>query len=88
MKCRRKVLALATGLALTLTGLATSGPAAHATDTGTGTVRQLAAAWAPHTAYATGAVVTYNGVDYVCLQAHTSLPGWEPSAVPALWKPT
>ncbi|TDE20449.1 chitinase [Nonomuraea mesophila] len=88
MKFRRKVLALATGLALALTGVATSGPAAHATATGASTVGQMAAAWAPYTAYATGAVVTYNGVDYVCLQAHTSLPGWEPSAVPALWKRT
>ncbi|MEO3889889.1 carbohydrate-binding protein [Nonomuraea sp. B5E05] len=84
MKFRRKILALATGVALALTGLATSGPAAHAT----GTVRHMAAAWAPGTAYATGAVVTYNGVDYVCLQGHTSQTGWEPPAVPALWKPT
>ncbi|MGP3935770.1 carbohydrate-binding protein [Nonomuraea sp. KM88] len=78
------MLALATGVALALTGLATSGPAAHAT----GTVRHMAAAWAPGTAYATGAVVTYNGVDYVCLQGHTSQTGWEPPVVPALWKPT
>ncbi|MFC4005893.1 glycosyl hydrolase family 18 protein [Nonomuraea purpurea] len=46
------------------------------------------AAWAPWTAYATGARVTYNGVEYECVQAHTSQPGWEPPNVPALWKPT
>src|SRR5262245_59911328 len=43
-------------------------------------------AWAPNTAYAVGALVTYNGVDYRCLQAHTSQAGWEPPNVPALWQ--
>jgi chitinase len=43
------------------------------------------AAWAPNTAYAVGALVTYNGVTYSCRQAHTSLVGWEPPNVPALW---
>ncbi|WP_067181853.1 fibronectin type III domain-containing protein [Microtetraspora niveoalba] len=43
-------------------------------------------AWQAWTAYSVGARVTYNGVDYECIQAHTSLPGWEPSNVPALWK--
>jgi chitinase len=42
-------------------------------------------AWAPNTAYAVGALVTYNGVTYSCRQAHTSLVGWEPPNVPALW---
>ncbi|WP_370023130.1 glycosyl hydrolase family 18 protein [Planotetraspora sp. GP83] len=45
------------------------------------------AAWAPNTSYAIGARVTYNGADYECIQAHTSLTGWEPPNVPALWKP-
>ncbi|MDF5754241.1 carbohydrate-binding protein [Spongiactinospora sp. TRM90649] len=45
-----------------------------------------AAAWAPWTAYTAGARVTHNGQDYECIQAHTSLPGWEPNIVPALWK--
>jgi hypothetical protein len=44
-----------------------------------------AAAWAPYTYYTVGTVVTYNGVNYTCRQAHTSLPGWEPPNVPALW---
>ncbi len=42
-------------------------------------------AWAPNTAYASGAKVTYNGVTYTCRQAHTSLVGWEPPNVPARW---
>ncbi|MCF6474381.1 chitinase [Nonomuraea sp. MG754425] len=81
MRFRSRLTALAAGLALVLTGAGiVTGPTAHSA------VRQLAAAWAPWTSYAIGAVVTYNGVDYVCLQAHTSQPGWEPPNVPALWK--
>ncbi|MEO3875061.1 carbohydrate-binding protein [Nonomuraea sp. B12E4] len=81
MKFRSKLTALAVGLALALTGtgLVPAAPANAAV--------QLAAAWAPWTSYAAGAVVTYNGVDYVCLQSHTSQPGWEPPNVPALWRP-
>lgn len=43
-------------------------------------------AWAPNTAYAVNDTVTYSGSTYTCLQAHTSLTGWEPPNVPALWK--
>ena len=42
--------------------------------------------WAPNTAYAVGAVVTYAGVTYRCLQAHTSITTWEPPNTPALWQ--
>ncbi|WP_238014599.1 dioxygenase [Dactylosporangium sp. AC04546] len=42
--------------------------------------------WAPGRAYAVGAQVTYGGVTYRCLQAHTSMTGWEPPNVPALWQ--
>ncbi|GLW10747.1 chitinase [Microtetraspora sp. NBRC 13810] len=42
--------------------------------------------WQAWTPYTPGTRVTYNGVDYECLQSHTSQPGWEPSNVPALWK--
>jgi hypothetical protein len=38
-------------------------------------------------AYGVDAQVTYGGAGYRCLQAHTSLVGWEPPAVPALWAP-
>ncbi|MCA1292782.1 sugar-binding protein [Paenibacillus sp. alder61] len=43
-------------------------------------------AWAPNTAYAVNDTVTYSGSTYTCLQAHTSLAGWEPPNAPALWK--
>ncbi|MFA8305123.1 MULTISPECIES: carbohydrate-binding protein [Paenibacillus] len=32
--------------------------------------------------------LTYAGKTYLCRQAHTSLPGWEPSNAPALWQLT
>jgi protocatechuate 3,4-dioxygenase beta subunit len=41
--------------------------------------------WAPGRAYAAGDRVTYDGTAYRCLQAHTSMSGWEPPRVPALW---
>ncbi|BFH63595.1 glycosyl hydrolase family 18 protein [Paenibacillus azoreducens] len=44
-----------------------------------------APAWAPNTTYAAGVEVNYGGVIYKCRQPHTSLPGWEPPNVPALW---
>ncbi|MFE9353143.1 carbohydrate-binding protein [Streptomyces olivaceoviridis] len=42
--------------------------------------------WTPGTAYRAGDWVTYAARAYVCLQPHTSRPGWEPPAVPALWQ--
>lgn len=59
--------------------------AASATPTRTSTPSGVAA-WAANTAYAVNAQVTYGGHTYKCLQAHTSLTGWEPPNVPALWQ--
>ncbi|MFB9329984.1 fibronectin type III domain-containing protein [Paenibacillus aurantiacus] len=41
--------------------------------------------WAAGIAYKTGDEVTYGGKTYTCRQPHTSLQGWEPPNVPALW---
>ncbi|MFI8947695.1 carbohydrate-binding protein [Streptomyces sp. NPDC053750] len=41
--------------------------------------------WATGRAYTAGDRVTYGGGTYRCLQAHTSMTGWEPPHVPALW---
>src|SRR5262245_64685271 len=49
------------------------------------TIAQQAPAWAPNTAYAIGARVTYQGVLDQCRQADTSLVTWEPPNTPALW---
>ena len=43
-------------------------------------------AWVANHAYAIGDRVSYAGHNYQCIQAHTSLVGWEPPNVPALWK--
>lgn len=43
-------------------------------------------AWAPNTAYSVGSIVSYGGINYKCIQAHTSLVTWEPPNVPALWQ--
>jgi len=43
-------------------------------------------AWIPDHAYASGALFSYAGHNYRCLHAHTSLVGWEPPNVPALWQ--
>src|SRR5436309_2733576 len=48
---------------------------------------QTIPAWQPNTAYAAGALVMFNSVEYKCIQAHTSQVGWEPPNVPALWQP-
>ncbi|MGN7356923.1 lytic polysaccharide monooxygenase [Paenibacillus sp. SAF-054] len=45
-----------------------------------------AAPWAPNVTYTTGTLVSYNGATYECRQPHTSLLGWEPPNVPALWQ--
>ncbi|WP_084959218.1 carbohydrate-binding protein [Thermoactinospora rubra] len=63
------------------TPTATSGPTPSPTPTQTG-----ATGWKAGTAYAVGALVTYNGVTYRCLQAHTAQIGWEPPGTPALWQ--
>jgi hypothetical protein len=45
-----------------------------------------AAEWAPFTDYVAGQLVTFKKVEYQVLETHTSLPGWEPTALPALFK--
>ena len=42
--------------------------------------------WQSGINYQTGDLVSYNGKNYKCLQGHTSLTGWEPDKVPALWE--
>lgn len=42
--------------------------------------------WVTQKSYVAGDTVTYAGKTYICLQPHTSLTGWEPPNVPALWR--
>ncbi|NEZ40174.1 S8 family serine peptidase [Paenibacillus alvei] len=43
--------------------------------------------WQIDKPYKISDLVSYSGVIYACMQPHTSLDGWEPSNVPALWSP-
>ncbi|MET9291317.1 carbohydrate-binding protein [Streptomyces sp. NPDC003077] len=52
----------------------------------TGQPTQPGGTWAAGTAYRQGDQVTYNGVSYQCIQAHTAQPGWEPPSAPSLWR--
>lgn len=45
-----------------------------------------APSWASNTAYKVGDEVSYSNQLYICQIAHTSLTGWEPPNVPALWR--
>jgi chitinase len=42
--------------------------------------------WAAGVSYTAGDTVTYSGLTYQALQSHSSLTGWEPPNVPALWQ--
>jgi hypothetical protein len=43
------------------------------------------AAWKPFTKYKVGDLVSFGGATYKVLEAHTSLPGWEPTKLPNLF---
>lgn len=49
------------------------------------TGKETATVWAAMNNYVKGDIVSYKGTYYQCLQPHTSLEGWEPANVPALW---
>ncbi|MGW9450685.1 dioxygenase family protein [Streptomyces sp. NPDC055632] len=61
-------------------------PGPTPTPTPTPTTQPPGGSWAVGTAYRAGDAVTYGGAGYVCLQAHTAQPGWQPPNVPALWR--
>ncbi len=42
--------------------------------------------WQVGVAYNVGDIVTYEGTEYRCIQAHTSIAPWIPPNVPALWE--
>lgn len=45
------------------------------------------AEWAVGVAYKIGDIVLYQGREYQCMQAHTSIATWTPPAVLSLWLP-
>src|SRR5579883_3300423 len=42
-------------------------------------------AWAPNIQVTAGELVTFNGQEFKTIQSHTTLAGWEPPNVPALF---
>ncbi|OXM51333.1 alpha-lytic protease prodomain-containing protein [Amycolatopsis alba] len=56
------------------------------TPTGPTTSNPPGGTWAPYTYYGSGATASYGGSNYRVIQPHTSMPGWEPPNVPALWE--
>ena len=42
--------------------------------------------WQANKNYKTGEVVSYGGKNYKCRQPHSTIAGWEPPNVPALWE--
>lgn len=42
--------------------------------------------WTVGVAYKVGDLVTYQGSTYKCLQAHTSIVTWTPTASVSLWQ--
>lgn len=55
-------------------------------DTAALQVPTLYPAWAAGVEYAQGYKVQRNGLLWRCLQAHTSLEGWEPENAASLWE--
>lgn len=45
-------------------------------------------AWAEGSSYTAGQIVSYQGKQYRCLQAHTAWAGagWNPASSPTLWQ--
>lgn len=44
-------------------------------------------AWQPSKEYGVGERVVYENRSYRCVRGHTSLPGWTPMVIRALWQP-
>jgi hypothetical protein len=87
---------LSSSLALFLVAIATTAACSSASSEGSQSSDEAlsqsqcaaAKAWAPNTAFKVGDVVSFEGVVYVVIQAHTSLSVWPPNIVPALYQVT
>ena len=61
------------------------GPAMYPLGWRQATPPVTAPAWAPGQSVTAGALRTWAGIVYRCVQGHTTATGWEPPSVPALW---
>jgi Ca2+-binding RTX toxin-like protein len=79
------VRALALTLFTALVGCGAEEPTGSAPELSAQRQALTAPAWQSGKAYAAGDLVSSGGKVYRCVQPHTSQPGWNPEAVPALW---
>lgn len=49
-------------------------------------VRSSLPSWCEGVKYEVGCAVSYSGLVYKCIQAHTSLSSWTPNDTPTLWE--
>nr|WP_242865186.1 carbohydrate-binding protein [Clostridium botulinum] len=42
--------------------------------------------WGVNILYKVEDIISYEGINYRCIQTHTSLIGWEPINTPTLWE--
>ncbi len=91
LRVTRSHLSLFVALAVTAAGCSSSSEEATS-ESAVAKLEPAACAaapeWAPNVAYATGSAVRYEGKVYKVIQGHTSLEGWTPAIVPALFEPT
>jgi hypothetical protein len=74
---RTSILSLTAVVAVSILALTVSAAAVNCSGV---------AAWSANSvSYSVGKLVTFNGSEYKCIQAHASEVGWDPAAVPALW---
>ncbi|MBW4721072.1 lytic polysaccharide monooxygenase [Saccharothrix obliqua] len=64
----------------------TTTPSTTTPPTTTTTTPPAGGTWTTGVSYAVGTQVTYGGASFRCLQAHTSLTGWEPPNTASLWQ--
>jgi len=88
MKHLHRWVALVAGAVTVAAGIMTAPAVFAATPLGSAAVACSAPAWAEGTAYAAGALVTYNGRLYRARVAHTPPvgAGWNPVAAASLWE--
>ncbi|MEV7010027.1 carbohydrate-binding protein [Streptosporangium sp. NPDC051022] len=74
------------GAGLYCASSATAAPADHSRAIRTTTPTSPFPAWTVSRDYKVADMISYDGHIYQCIQAHSSLAGWEPPGVPALWR--
>jgi chitinase len=83
----RAMTAALTCLMLALVGCGADSPEGDTSAAATAAACAAAPPWTPGVTYATGALASYQGTVYRCVQGHTALSVWPPDIVPALWQP-